>query len=145
MEIPLCNLRVGSARWLILKKLLARREGTKKQNELIMQILNLISIGIGVIGIGIIVWGTLIALVEFLRLEYTRFKGVNVIVKAEILRYHLGTYLLLGLEFLVAADIIHTITKPDFEELIILGSIVVIRTIISYFLNREIKHSDESH
>ncbi len=109
-----------------------------------MQILNLISIGIGVIGIGIIVWGTLIALVEFLRLEYTRFKGVNVIVKAEILRYHLGTYLLLGLEFLVAADIIHTITKPDFEELIILGSIVVIRTIISYFLNREIKHSDES-
>ena len=41
------------------------------------------------------------------------------------------------LEFLIAADIIHTIVKPTLEELAILGSIVIIRTIISYFLGKE--------
>lgn len=110
-----------------------------------MHILNAISLAIGIVGIGIIVWGALLALVEFFRLEYKRLKGAHTFKKTEILRYHFGTYILLGLEFLVAADIIHTIIKPDFEGLIVLGAIVVIRTIISYFLNREIKHSEDFH
>jgi uncharacterized membrane protein len=44
----------------------------------------------------------------------------------------------LGLEFLIAADIIRTIIRPTLEELAILGGIVVIRTVISYFLGKEI-------
>jgi uncharacterized membrane protein len=103
---------------------------------------------------GIIVWGAFTTTVEFLRLEYKRFKGVNIFKTTEVLRHHLGTYLLLGLrhhlgtylllglEFLIAADIIHTMAKPDLEGLIILGSIVAIRTIISYFLNRELSRTD---
>jgi uncharacterized membrane protein len=42
------------------------------------------------------------------------------------------------LEFLIAADIIHTIVEPTLKELAILGGIVVIRTIISFFLGREL-------
>jgi uncharacterized membrane protein len=119
------------------------RERARRQTA--MHILNAISLAIGIAGIGIIVWGALLALVEFFRLEYKRLKGAYTFEKTEILRYHFGTYILLGLEFLVAADIIHTIIKPDFEGLIVLGAIVVIRTIISYFLNREIKHSEDFH
>jgi len=59
------------------------------------------------------------------------------------LRLTLGTYLLLGLEFLIAADIIRTILQPSFEEVAILGAIVTIRTVISYFLDREIEDVQE--
>ena len=55
------------------------------------------------------------------------------------LRAVFGTYLLLGLEFLIASDILKTVLEPTMNELIILGGIVVVRTILSVFLNKEIK------
>lgn len=58
----------------------------------------------------------------------------------EEIRNDLGYYLLLGMEFLVAADIIHTILNPNLEDLAVLGAIVVIRVVLSYFLQREISH-----
>ncbi|HTH49526.1 MAG TPA: DUF1622 domain-containing protein, partial [Candidatus Limnocylindria bacterium] len=45
---------------------------------------------------------------------------------------------LLGLEFLIAADIIGTLLAPEPKELIALGAIVVIRTVISWSLNAEL-------
>ena len=54
-------------------------------------------------------------------------------------RYHIGYHLLLGLEFLIAADIVRTIVSPTLEELGILGAIVVIRIVIGYFLGKEIE------
>ncbi len=55
------------------------------------------------------------------------------------IRCYLGTYLLLGLEIMIVADIIKTVLNQTREELIFLGGIVVIRTILSYFLNKEIE------
>jgi uncharacterized membrane protein len=46
---------------------------------------------------------------------------------------------LLALEYLIAADIIATVIHPAFEEIAILAGIVVIRTVISYFLEKEIE------
>ena len=59
------------------------------------------------------------------------------------IRYELGIYLLLGLEFLVAADILETVFKPTLEQLTILGGIVVIRTGLNYFLNKELEDLKE--
>ncbi|TAJ44010.1 DUF1622 domain-containing protein [Methanofollis fontis] len=42
-----------------------------------------------------------------------------------------------GLEFFIAADILSTLIQPTQDELILLGSVVVIRTILGYFLSRE--------
>ncbi|MBN1152002.1 MAG: DUF1622 domain-containing protein [Dehalococcoidia bacterium] len=55
------------------------------------------------------------------------------------LRQQLGSSLLLGLEFLIAADVIRTVLQPTLEEVGILGGIVAIRTVISYFLHREME------
>ena len=55
------------------------------------------------------------------------------------LRADMGRYLLLGLEFLIAADIIDSIIHRDMESLAELAIIVVIRTVISYFLEKEIE------
>lgn len=54
-------------------------------------------------------------------------------------RATLGRGILLGLEFLIAADIIRTITlDPTIDSLIILGGIVVVRTFLSLSLQVEI-------
>jgi uncharacterized membrane protein len=58
----------------------------------------------------------------------------------ETIRAHFGTYLLLSLEFFIAADLLRTIMDPYWEEIAILAAIVGIRTVISIFLNLEIKY-----
>jgi len=93
---------------------------------------------IGLVGIVIISWGVLLATIRFIMLEARRFGGVNTCQSREVLRHHLGSYLLLGLEFLVAADIIHTVLRPSMEELVILGGLVAIRTVLNLSLNREL-------
>ena len=100
-------------------------------------IIEYISFSIGVVGVSVIIWGALLCMVSFLRLTIVQIKGKNVCHRREIVRHHFGSYILLGLEFLIAADIIDTIIKPSLQEVAILGSIVAIRTVLSFFLNRE--------
>ncbi|MDL2219844.1 DUF1622 domain-containing protein [Ruminococcaceae bacterium OttesenSCG-928-O06] len=53
-------------------------------------------------------------------------------------KIELGGFVLLGLEILIVADIIETIVNPSFEDILRLAAIVAIRTVISYFLGREV-------
>jgi uncharacterized membrane protein len=58
----------------------------------------------------------------------------------ELFKKQLGRSILLGLEFLVAADIIATVAiKPSIESVTILGLIVIIRTFLSFSLNIELE------
>lgn len=58
----------------------------------------------------------------------------------QTLRTTLGAAILLGLEVLVAADLIRTITsKPSLEDALILGLIVLIRTVLSMSIQIEIE------
>ncbi len=55
-------------------------------------------------------------------------------------RQDLGRGILLGLEFLVAADIIRTVAvTPTLESVMVLGLIVVIRTFLSLALQMEVE------
>lgn len=57
-----------------------------------------------------------------------------------VLRNTLGSAILLGLEILVAADLIRTITsKPSITDALILGIIVLIRTVLSMSIQVEIE------
>jgi uncharacterized membrane protein len=53
-----------------------------------------------------------------------------------------GTWLLLGLEFALAADIIATVVSPTWDDIGELGAIAVIRTFLNYFLERDLESSD---
>jgi uncharacterized membrane protein len=56
------------------------------------------------------------------------------------LRKYLGRAILLGLEFLVAADIIRTVSEtPTMENMGLLVVIVLIRTFLSFALEAEIE------
>jgi uncharacterized membrane protein len=56
-----------------------------------------------------------------------------------VFRQQLGRSILLGLEFLVAADIIRTVAvTPDARSVAVLGGIVLIRTFLSFSLELEV-------
>lgn len=105
-----------------------------------MHYLEILSTGISVISLIIIViYGAIIAFCAFIRNESRRFTGKYSFTATRELRADLGTYLLLGLEFLIASDILKTVLEPSLNELAILGGVVILRTILSIFLNKEIK------
>jgi uncharacterized membrane protein len=52
-------------------------------------------------------------------------------------------WLLLGLEFELAADIVRSVISPTWQEIGELGAIAVIRTFLNYFLEKDLQHADE--
>ena len=104
--------------------------------------LNILATIISVVSLLIVTYGALVAFIAFITNELKRFTGQYSQVNIRRLRAELGTYLLLGLELLIASDILKTVLEPSLDELAILGGIVVLRTILSVFLNKEIKELD---
>jgi uncharacterized membrane protein len=59
------------------------------------------------------------------------------------LRLYFGRYLVLGLEFQLGSDILATAVSPTFAEVQLLAAIVVIRTVLNYFLQKELDQERE--
>lgn len=95
------------------------------------------NIGTIIDGMGVIVIfiGTLIATARFLLRRYGQ-AGVSY----QSYRRDIGRAILLGLEFLIAGDIIHTVVvAPTFGNVAVLGVIVIIRTFLSTSLQVELE------
>jgi uncharacterized membrane protein len=91
---------------------------------------------IEVVGVAIIVVGAFVATALFMRQLVSGGKFQDAYLPY---RSNLGRAILLGLEFLVAADIIGTVAvDPSFRSLGVLGLIVLIRTFLSFALEVEI-------
>ena len=109
--------------------------------ELFTPVLEAISICLNLFSILILLWGVVISGKNFFT---SRIKLKNPIDKMKALadtKNQLGTYVLFSLEVLIVADIIDTIVKPDWQDIIRLGAIVAIRTVISHFLNKEMEEN----
>ena len=61
----------------------------------------------------------------------------------EQVRLRLGGWLALALEFELAADILRTAIAPTWNEIGQLAAIIVLRTTLNYFLQREIDKAAE--
>lgn len=107
--------------------------------DMLHMVINAISFALNLIGAAITIWGIIISLLEFLQKEIFSRKEQAVIQLNEAIRLKLGSYLVLALEFFIAGDIVKTIITPTWQSLGILGAIVVIRTILSYFLTKDLK------
>lgn len=87
-------------------------------------------------GIAIIVIGALVSVIRFL-IAFARGCEDD---PFRLLRSRLGRSILLGLEFLVAADIIATVAiEPTLESVAVLAGVVLIRTFLSFSLEVEIE------
>ncbi len=93
---------------------------------------------VGTFGALFIIYGAGIAIIEIVARE-TRIRGRSY----HVIRWTFTTRILIGLEFFVAADVLKTILEPTLQDLLILGSIVTIRTVVSYFLGKEVQELPE--
>ena len=101
-----------------------------------MPVVEEVIVVIELIGVAVITVGALWAIARFL-LSLTR-KGDHVETFGAF-RTDLGRSIILGLEFLVAADIIHTVVIDlSLESVVSLAAIVFIRVVLSFSLEAEI-------
>jgi uncharacterized membrane protein len=98
------------------------------------EVLNLIRTFISSIGVATIV----VSAIRSVFLFVLHLRGIREIDINHI-RLQFGDGIILGLEFMVGADIIESIVKPNYYDVGLLGLLVVIRTFLSYFINRELK------
>lgn len=105
------------------------REAMMHGVELFQLLLELISIACVVIGLGKTLW-----LAARVRDHAPGFPRI---------RLCFGSWLILALEFQLAADILATTVAPSKEELIRLAIIAVIRTFLNYFLGKELEAQSE--
>jgi uncharacterized membrane protein len=89
------------------------------------------------IGIAVVMIGAAIALYRFFRGSDAAREGEG---RVACFRSDLGRAILLGLEFLVAADIVNTVAiDPTLDSLAVLAGIVLIRTFLSFSLEVELE------
>lgn len=99
------------------------------------QLIDIVAGGFGVIGVGIILAGFVASAVKAARL-WPR-EGTNAAYVS--IRSTFGKSILLGLEVLVAGDIIRTVAlEPTLGNLAVLGLLVAIRTFLAWSLEVEI-------
>jgi uncharacterized membrane protein len=87
------------------------------------------------VGAIVIFTGAVVATVAFVRAALVS-RSTSEFVRV---RLRLGRYLALGLEFQLASDILSTAVAPTFEEIGKLAAIAAIRTLLNYFLGKEIE------
>ncbi|HII01990.1 TPA: DUF1622 domain-containing protein [Methanosarcinaceae archaeon] len=85
------------------------------------------------VGSLLIIYGGLRSTAEIILLEVFR-KPYNY----QNIRKELTNKIVFGLEFFIAADVLETVLNPTQEELLLLGTVVLIRTILGYFLSKEV-------
>ncbi len=100
-------------------------------------IIDLAGTGFEVAGVAILVIGAVVAAIRFAFDLIHRRTGGNKAYQS--FREGLARAVMLGLEFLVAADIIRSVAlEPTFQSVGVLGLIVAVRTFLSWSLEVEI-------
>jgi uncharacterized membrane protein len=104
----------------------------------LVETLEWVSVGVDLVAI-------LIALVGVLRFvrgligAETRGEAQARLMAIERQRMQLGRYILAALEVLIVSDVIHTALTLALPDLLFLGLLVLIRSLISFFLDRELR------
>jgi uncharacterized membrane protein len=94
--------------------------------------------GIDLASIAIMLVGSLRFIAGFVKAEVSGDAALRV-KRIDRERMELGRYILSALELLIVSDIIHTALSLELGDLLILGLLVLIRSLISFFLDREIR------
>ncbi len=108
------------------------------------EIVELIAEAIALFGIAIIVYGTIVA--AYRTIQFELVKRTRPLYPD--LRGDFNHRVILGLDFLIASDIISSVVIPTLEETLRLGGIVIIRVALTIILNYEterVEREEERH
>ncbi|MFC1600308.1 DUF1622 domain-containing protein [Patescibacteria group bacterium] len=100
-------------------------------------ILEFIVTSLEIVGIAIILLGVLRTIYMF---GWCVFKRIRISTVMTEIRMDLSNYLVLSLEVIIGRDIIETFLSPSINDIIILVALVLLRTLLAFFLNYEITH-----
>lgn len=92
---------------------------------------------IGVIGMLVIIFGAISAIYELVKM-IIKEKSAN--LQFDAVRQHLMAYMALSLDFSIGKDVIETFLNSEIDHLYGLGLIVLIRVVLGFFLDLEIKN-----
>jgi uncharacterized membrane protein len=111
------------------------RQAIEEANTMEVELLHVIVSAIEWTGIIIIVAGLAWSTIQFVR----NLRSLEAEERFRIYRADVGRGIMLGLEVLVAADIIDTVAlEPTLESIFVLAGIVLIRTFLSFSLEVEV-------
>ncbi len=108
--------------------------------ELFKAIASNVALGVELLASIIIGVGAIEALYRLVRHPFGGTMGLG--DKKEVW-LHFAAWLVLGLEFELAADVLRTAISPSWDDIGQLGAIAVIRTLLNYFLSKDIKEFAE--
>lgn len=112
-------------------------------HQLLVGFVELVAPWIEAVGIVVVLWGAIEGLIRLLlRIAAVLSRKVPDMPVSHV-RSAIGEKTALGLDFFLAGDIIQTIVIPSWESLAMLGGIVVIRTVIAFFLNKDLRELSE--
>jgi uncharacterized membrane protein len=104
----------------------------------VRELVQWLRLGVETLGAFIVALGVILAAILFVRaLAKRQTADFNAI------RLTLARYLALALEFQLGADILSTAVAPSWTEIGKLGAIAIIRTVLNYFLGKEMKEEQE--
>ncbi len=95
-----------------------------------------VALTVEAVAVLVIAYGALEATV---RLAARPFRDAAIRATRKQIWLGFGLWLLLGLEFELAADIVRSVISPSWTDLGQLGAIAVIRTFLNYFLERDLE------
>lgn len=110
--------------------------------ELFKEVAGYIALGVEVVAALVIAYGAGEAVFGLL-FRRTRPHNLHPFADKKAVWQRFGVWLLLGLEFELAADIVRSAIAPTWEQIGQLAAIAAIRTFLNYFLEKDVEKSAE--
>ena len=102
-------------------------------------VLEWLAVIIDLTAVSIMIWAFVAAVVGLVRGSISADDAHGRILNIQAARCGLGVKLVFALELMIISDLFHTIISRSVDDLILVGGLVVIRTAIAYFVNKEIQ------
>ena len=102
-------------------------------------VLHYVTGAIDVLAVIILIIGAVRFTYWLVRSEFFSKGGDQRLERQNLARLELGRYILAALEVLIVADVIRTALTMQIQGLVFLAGLVIIRSAISWFLDREIE------
>ena len=102
-------------------------------------ILEWLAFAIDIVGALIMAWAFVTSVFSLLKGSIVGGDTRSRIRNIQVVRCGLGVKLVFALELMIISDLLRTIISRSVDDMILVGGLVVIRTVIAYFLNKEIQ------